>query len=148
MTLPIVAVDRTRSYPPRITAFTQRFWNALLGGSFETTRCDDCGRATFPPKPFCPHCWSKALTWVQLRGYGRLYSQTIIHAAPAVFRTEVPYRVGIVDLDDGLRIATRILSETTPELDTRVEIVTVRYIDGPLFAARPLQEVKQVSQPN
>jgi uncharacterized protein len=46
--------------------------------------------------------------------------------------------VGIVDLDDGLRIATRILCETPPELDSPVEIIVFRYADGPLFGARPL----------
>jgi uncharacterized OB-fold protein len=138
MTLPIVNVDRTRSYPPRVSSFTQRFWSSLQEGRFETTSCEDCGRASFPPKPFCPHCWSKHLTWIPLRGRGRLYSQTVIHAAPAVFRAETPYRVGIVDLDEGLRIATRIISDPTPELDTSVEIIVLRYTDGPLFAARPL----------
>jgi uncharacterized OB-fold protein len=62
----------------------------------------------------------------------------VIHAAPAVFRSEAPYRVGIVDLDEGLRIATRILCEATPELDSPVEIFVFRYVDGPLFGARPL----------
>jgi hypothetical protein len=55
-----------------------------------------------------------------------------------VFQDEVPYRVGIVDLDEGLRIATRVLTETEPTLDTAVEIVVLHYKDGPLFAARPI----------
>lgn len=138
MSLPVVEIDRRRSYPPRVSAFTQRFWRALQEGRLETTRCTDCERLTFPPKPLCPHCWSKNIFWTTLGGRGRLYSQTVIHAAPAAFRSEVPYRVGIVDLDERLRIATRILCDTAPELDAPVEIVVLRYIDGPLFAARPL----------
>ncbi len=138
MTLPIISLDRKRSYPPRVTAFTHRFWTAIAEGRFETTSCDDCGKKSFPPKPFCPHCWSKKLTWTPLSRFGRLYSQTVIHAAPAVFRGDVPYRVGIVDLDDGLRIATGLLADTAPELDSRVEIVALKYTDGPLFAARPV----------
>jgi uncharacterized OB-fold protein len=78
------------------------------------------------------------MSWVTLGGCGRLYSQSVIHAAPAVFRSEVPYRVGIVDLDEGLRIATRIICDAAPELDTPVEIVLLRYLDGPLFGARPV----------
>jgi uncharacterized protein len=58
--------------------------------------------------------------------------------APAVFQDEVPYRVGIVDLDDGVRIATRVLTDVEPKLDIAVEIVVLNYRDGPLFAARPL----------
>jgi hypothetical protein len=37
-----------------------------------------------------------------------------------------------------LRVATRVLADTRPELDTAVEIVVLNYRDGPLFAARPL----------
>ena len=73
-----------------------------------------------------------------LSGRGKLYSQTVVHAAPAVFRDEVPYRVGIVDLDESLRIATRVLAKLEPKLDSVVEIVVLNYRDGPLFAARPV----------
>ncbi len=137
MMLASQTIDRTRAFPPRMTEFTQRFWQGLRSGRFETTRCDDCERLTFPPKPFCPHCWSERVRWVSLSGRGKLYSQTVVHAAPMVFQAEAPYRVGIIDLDEGLRIATRILSETEPRLDTAMEVVILRYRDGPLFAARP-----------
>jgi uncharacterized OB-fold protein len=136
MSLEILHVSRTRPYPPRVTAFTQHFWDAIAQGRLETTVCDDCEKFTFPPKSFCPHCWSTRTHWAGLSGRGLLYSQTLIHAAPAIFRDEAPYRVGIVDLEEGLRVATRILSETTPALDVPVLIVTLLYTDGPLFAAR------------
>jgi uncharacterized protein len=138
MILALQTIDHPRAFPPRMTEFSQRFWSFLATGRFETTRCDDCERLTFPPKPFCPHCWSKKMAWVPLGGRGILYSQTMVHAAPAVFREEVPYRVGIVDLDEGLRIATRVLADVEPALDVAVEIVVLNYRDGPLFAARPL----------
>jgi len=138
MTLAVLTIDRRRAFPPRMTEFTQRFWQRLPKGHFETTRCDGCERLTFPPKPFCPHCWSKRIAWVPLSGRGRLYSQTVVHAAPAVFQDEFPYRVGIVDLDEVRRIATLVLSETEPALDVAVEIVVLNYIDGPLYAARSL----------
>jgi uncharacterized OB-fold protein len=60
-----------------------------------------------------------------------------VHAAPAAFQGEVPYRVGIVDLDEGIRIATRVLADSEPVLDMAIEIVVLSYRDGPLFAARP-----------
>jgi uncharacterized OB-fold protein len=136
MNLPIVSFDRQRSYPPRVTKFTRRFWAALHERRFETTSCEGCARPSFPPKPFCPHCWSRNIRWISLSGRGRLYSQTVIHAAPAAFRAETPYRVGIVDLHEGLRIATRIVGDPSPQIDGPVEIVVLNYLDGPLFAAR------------
>ncbi|TDN21004.1 OB-fold domain-containing protein [Lactobacillus crispatus] len=67
-----------------------------------------------------------------------MYSQTVIRAAPAAFAHEVPYRVGIVDLDEQVRIATRILADREPRLGGAVQIVTLSYRDGPLFAAQPV----------
>jgi hypothetical protein len=68
MTLALQTVDRRRAFPPRMSEFTRRFWQGLAASRFETTRCDDCARLTFPPKPFCPHCWSQRVTWVPLSG--------------------------------------------------------------------------------
>jgi len=138
MTLAVLPVDRARAFPPRMTEFTQQFWRNLSIGRFETTRCESCGRYSFPPKPFCPHCWSRQIAWAPLSGRGKLYSQTVVHAAPAAFRDEIPYRVGIVDLDEGVRVATRVLADRGPMLDSPVEIVVLSYRDGPLFAARSL----------
>jgi uncharacterized OB-fold protein len=72
---------------------------------------------------------------VELSGRGKLYSQTVIHAVPAAFAGEAPIRNGIVDLDEGLRVAARILGE--PALDGAMQCVVLRYTDGPLFAFRP-----------
>ena len=136
MTLPVLEMAGTRPYPPRVSEFTQTFWNSLLEGKFLATRCPACARKTFPPKPFCPHCWREAPEWVPLSPRGTVYSSTVMHAVPALFRHEAPYRVGIVDLDDGLRIATRLLGIGEGfGVGARVEIVVLAYQDGPLFAA-------------
>lgn len=135
MTLPSLRLDRVRAYPPRVTAFTARFWSALDEGRLETTRCEACGARSFPPKPICPHCWGTSVGWAPLSGRGRLYSRTVVHAAPAAFRDEVPYAIGIVDLDEGLRLATRLVGD--PAIGDPVEIVVLRYRDGSLFAAGP-----------
>ncbi|MDI1339578.1 MAG: Zn-ribbon domain-containing OB-fold protein [Hydrogenophaga sp.] len=131
----------SRPYPPTSSEFTARFWQGLSEHQFLATHCDDCGRLSFPPKPFCPHCWSRAARWQALSPRGVVYSATTIHAAPQVFRSESPYQVGIVDLDAGLRIATRLLGTTSSAaaIGQPVELVVVEYDDGPLFAAQLLQ---------
>jgi len=137
MRLSFVDVPRRRPWPPRISAFTKPFWDALSEGRLITTRGRSSGRLTFPPKPFCPHDWGREVEWVELSGRGRLYAQTVIHAVPAAFIGEAPIRNGIVDLDEGLRVAARILGE--PALDAPVECVVLRYGDGPLFAFRAVR---------
>ncbi|MBO0741943.1 MAG: OB-fold domain-containing protein [Hyphomicrobiaceae bacterium] len=134
MSLPFIDVASVRPWPPRISAFTKPFWDALGEGRLMTTRGRTSGRLTFPPKPFCPHSWEREIEWVELSGRGKLYTHTLIHATPAAFIGEAPIRNGIVDLDEGLRVAARIMGE--PGLDSSVECVVLRYTDGPLFAFR------------
>ncbi|MDW8469675.1 MAG: Zn-ribbon domain-containing OB-fold protein [Burkholderiales bacterium] len=137
MKLAIERVAGRRPWPPRLSEFTERFWRALAEGRFTTTRCAACARLAFPPRPFCPHCWCASVEWAELQPTGTVYSSTVVHAAPAVFAGEAPYRVGIVDLDDGLRIATRLLGVTEGfAVGARAELVVLAYDDGPLFAAR------------
>lgn len=140
MTLDVIKVAHPRAYPPRVSAFTEPFWESLARGVFITTRCARCDRSAFPPKPICPHCWCRETQWIELGRHGLLYSWTRIHAAPTVFLKEAPYDVGIVDLDQGVRLACRLHPKAgvpfAPGLP--MEMVVLAYDDGPLFAARPL----------
>jgi len=141
MSLPILSIARRRAFPPRTSRFTAPFWESLAGGALTTTACARCEKLTFPPKPICPHCWSSDVRWIELSAKGLLYAATVIHAAPAIFSDEAPIPVCVVDLAEGLRIATRLLvnpDAPLPALDTPVEIVVLAYEDGPLFAARPI----------
>ncbi len=136
MNIPVLHVDRERPYPPRVTAFTRVFWDGLRDGRFRIIRCRACGRPSFPPREFCPGCWGREVDWIDHDGDGRLYSYTVVHAAPGAFAAEVPYRLAIVDLVDGPRLATRLLGDGSASLDRPVQLVALLYRDGPLFAAR------------
>ncbi len=115
-----------------------RFWDALADGRFTSTRCASCEKLTFPPKSFCPHCWNQTVTWTDVPTAGTIYTKTTVHIAPAIFAHEAPYEVCIVDLDVGLRIATRLVpGQAEARVGDRVELIVLAYEDGPLFAARP-----------
>jgi len=139
MKLAVQKMPGRRPFPPQESAFTARFWQALGEGELLATRCRECARLTFPPKPLCPHCWCREVEWAPLSGRGVIYSHTTVHAAPALFAQEAPYRLCIVDLDEGLRLAARLVDAGSGVgIGARVEFVVLRYEDGPLFAARPL----------
>lgn len=136
MSLPVITIDRERASPPRISPLTQAFWTALGNGEFKVTQCNACGQMSFPPRAFCRHCWSRDTEWRTMSGRGRLYSHTCIHALPEIFANEPgPLHVGIVDLEEGVRVALPIVGEIE-ELDAPIELVVLAYRDGPLFAAR------------
>jgi uncharacterized OB-fold protein len=133
-----IDVDYPHPYPPRITEFTRRFWDGLREGRLITTAGRRSGQAAFPPKPISPQDWDEEVDWIELSGKGKLYSHTTIHAAPAAFVHELPYRVCIVDLDENVRLATRFVGENEPRVGEPVEIVAVRYTDFTSYAARTL----------
>ena len=41
---------------------------------------------------------------------GTVYTETVVHAAPAAFEAEAPYQVAIVKLDGGASVTARIIS--------------------------------------
>ena len=42
-------------------------------------------------------------------GRGRIHSYTVVHRAPPEYRDEVPYVVALVELDEGVRMMTRLI---------------------------------------
>jgi uncharacterized OB-fold protein len=135
--LPILRLPGNRPIAPRQSPFSRRFWDALAVGRFETTFCLDCGLGAFPPRFFCPHCWSQAIQWRALSGRGRLYSKTRVHAAATAFADDAPYDLALVDLEEGLRVAMRLMDGAALELDSAVRLAVLAYEDGPLFCAQP-----------
>lgn len=115
---------QTLAYPPRVTEFTQPFWDGLAAGHLSSTRCTACQHMTFPPKPVCPECWGRDVVWERLSGKGSLYSFTEVSAAPATFADEAPYVLCLVDLDEGVRCLSRVLASWEElEPDQRVRMV-------------------------
>lgn len=138
MTLPIIRVTGARAYPPRVSEFTRPFWSALKSGRLLVSRCSHCGRQSFPPKMLCPDCWGYEMEWVDAPDQGVLYSWTRIHAGPSAFAHLAPYAVGIVDLENCLRLACPLISDADQALaiGASIEMVVTLFDDGPLFAAR------------
>lgn len=137
--LPEWPMRGVRPFPPRVSAFNRPFWEGLDQGLLCTTRCAACGLAGFPPRNLCRACWSREVRWVTLAPRGRLYSFTRVHVAPGAFREDVPYAIGLVDLEDGVRLMCRLVGEVeTQDLEHEVQMLVLRYEDGPLFGARVL----------
>ena len=137
MTLEILRRKGNRPMAPRESEFTRDFWSKLLSGEFTSTRCQVCKRLMFPPREHCPACWSKKMEWVALSGRGKLYARTTIHAAAEAFQKQVPYSVGIIDLEEGVRlVATIVDGEEKIQNDELVQLMVLAYEDGPLFAVR------------
>ena len=135
--MPIVRMPGPRPFPPRVSAFTRPFWDALAEARLRSTRCPACATFSFPPRNLCRACWSREVDWVDLLQRGTLYSFTRVHVVPAAFAADAPYAIGIVDLDAGPRLMCRLIGDIdVGNLGRAVEMVMLQYDDGPLFGAR------------
>lgn len=136
--IPVVAMRGQAPRLPRESALTRWFWQGLAEGQWQTSCCGQCGRVSFPPRRDCPACWAGDMRWTPLAPRGRLYSRTVIRAVPQQFVGHAPLDIGVVDLDDGVRLLCWLVDGAPAlALDAAVEIVALRFADGALFAARP-----------
>jgi uncharacterized protein len=100
---------------PTVTAETAPFWRAAASGELLLPRCARCERFIWYPRDFCPHCGVGDVGWVPVTGRGRIYSVTVVRRAPHPnYANAVPYSVAVVELDEGIRLLTNIVS---PDLD-------------------------------
>ena len=80
------------------------------GAHLVGARCKTCRELYFPTTQTCrnPSCVSNDLEPARLASSGTLYSYTIqYYQPPALFKIDnwEPYAIGLVDLDDGVRVS-------------------------------------------
>ena len=95
--------------------FTANSFNQyLLEGKLMASRCMDCGDLGLPPRAVCPECHGTKMEWIETKGRGKLAGFTVVYIAPTFmieqgYRRDKPYISGIVELEEGVKISTRIL---------------------------------------
>jgi uncharacterized protein len=112
---------RSRRQLPRPSPESQPFWDGLRRHELLVQRCGACGRCFFPPSNRCQHCWSDDVAWEPVSGRGRLFSFTVFHRAYAAeLADQLPYVVGIVELEEGPRLITNVVG--CAPADVRVDM--------------------------
>jgi len=74
----------------------------------EAAKCKKCAHIQFPARLICAECGHREFEKINLKRTGKLLTYTIIHVAPSQFTDQVPYAVGIIELDDGARLLAQI----------------------------------------
>jgi uncharacterized protein len=87
-----------------------RYWREMPQRyRYEAARCTSCGKIHFPPRLVCSKCRGQKFETVTLAPEGTLETWTVIRVAPSGFGDEAPYAVGVVKLDDGVRMTAQIV---------------------------------------
>lgn len=119
---------------PVPTPETAPFWEGMRAHRLRIQRCNDCGRAYFYPRPFCPVCFSANVAWFTASGRATLHAYEIIHRAPPAFASDAPYVLAVVELEEGPRMMTNLV-DVEPEpsrlpVDMPLQIVYDDTTDG------------------
>ena len=89
-------------------------------------RCGACRKHHFPASATCPYCSAPECTIEAVGARGALYLHTVVNARPPGYRGPLPYGFAIVDLEEGLRVVTRLsetdLAKLHPGLTVELEV--------------------------
>ena len=93
-----------------------------------TAKRGDCSRFVFYPRVLCPFCSSRALEWKPGGEGGTVYSTTVVARRE---KDGGPYNVVLVDLDQGVRMMSRVegMAPEAVQIGLRVAPV-IGTIDG------------------
>src|SRR4051794_29870251 len=104
------------------------------------SRCDDCGATTFPVQERCPRCGTATMAELLLPRRGRLVSwptqahpPVVPYAGDETGESFVPFGVGLVQLDDIVRVESRLTESDPARLDFDMEVelrVVPFYVDA------------------
>jgi uncharacterized OB-fold protein len=100
----------------------EQFYKFLQQGKLMAGKCQKCGKIHLPPRPLCDNCYSQQFSWIQVSGKGKLVTYTVINVAPAQFQALAPYAVGIVELENGLKIPGMIQDIKQEQLKIGMEL--------------------------
>jgi len=100
------------SHIPKPSALTKPFWDAAKQKKLVIQ---------YDPDSRCYQWWPRALSvktgkmnleWKEVSGNGTLHSYTVTHVPAAGFEDRAPYLVGLVELDEGVRIISNLSGVT------------------------------------
>lgn len=85
-------------------------------------KCMKCGEILVPPRQLCIKCGSTNLKWIELSGRGKIISYTIIHVTSPKFTKKAPYAVGIIELEEGVKLPGMIKNIDFKELKVGLKV--------------------------
>jgi len=105
------------------TLFTiEQFYRNINQGKLLGGKCRKCATVYLPPRPMCGNCYSKEFDWIEIPTKGKLSTYTVIHIAPAQFQSMAPYAIGIVQLENGLKLPGMIRSVPLEQIKVGMDL--------------------------
>jgi uncharacterized OB-fold protein len=113
--------DPQRPLPNLQEPDTRPFWEATKERKLRYQQCDDCNTVVFYPRRHCTNCLGQKLSWHTASGQGTVYTYSVVRQSyHPFFRTQVPYAVAWIDLDEGPRLLSNVVGVADPLKDIKI----------------------------
>lgn len=139
MSFELSTIDGPRP-EPEPSLVTAKFWAGCSEEKLLFMRCQQCGAEFFPPESFCIRCQSSRVDWIESRGFGIVYSYTLL-AHPPFPGFPIPTVVAIVSLDEGFDMITNIVNCREDQLRVGMPVRCV-------FLHRPERQTLPMFEPS
>lgn len=95
---------------PESTELTRPYWQAAAEERLVMPKCGACGHVSFPPRQWCPECFSGDLQWVEASGRATLLSFSKVYLDPFDgYADTLPYVLAVVQLEEGPQLMSNIV---------------------------------------
>lgn len=102
---------------PVATPISAPFWEGLKARRLLIQQCNACAQWNFYPRRHCPVCLEHDLAWREVDGTATLYSYTVTRIATLPdFMDEMPQKLAVVELAEGVRINTNLVGLDETEI--------------------------------
>ena len=111
---------------PRCDDNHREFYEFCKDHELRFQRCFDCKAWRHMPRDSCEACGSFNWNWQPSSGNATLFTWTIVHRAlhPA-FADEIPYTVVVVEMEEGVRLVSRLVDVSNEELELGLPLEAV-----------------------
>ena len=111
---------------PTPSRTSKPYWDYCKRHELRIQRCTQCGRYRHYPQEMCPYCNSLDAEWTKVSGKGKVYTWVVCHQAfhPG-FAADVPYAVVNIELDEGIRMMSRVIDVKPEELEIGMPVHVV-----------------------
>ncbi len=122
----------TKKPTPVTQPWTEEFWEGTKKGKLLIQTCKDCGAKIFYPRKYCPECWSANLEYVEASGKAKVFTYTTTYGmVEPKFMGDLPYTLALVDLEEGIRMMTRIVECKPEDISIGMDVeVTFEEVEG------------------
>jgi hypothetical protein len=110
---------------PPYNAEAEPFWSAAAERRLVLPVCDACGHHIWYPRSWCPVCGSASVRWTEMSGRGTVYACTVVRKGMGPWAAATPYVVAHVELAEGPRILTNIVTADAASIAVGTPVVAV-----------------------